>query len=857
MHSARPYGLAVYGGDLTDEDHLFIAKYATIVSNFKDASQLESLKYTRLLPDGGFVIIQDAGGVFRAIAVKPQQPPEQQNELTGIAPVKIPMMFSGVIDKGISRNGEGIEIAISNTCAKRLGGYEHPLGGSMKLQRFRCEYFEMMKYMFVPQMMQGFPPEQLLYTQYDQLKAGWYSGAMAETVQIVSGFGRQDFDKLPEDPIERAEMKIPHKVQLAIEEELKGIRLPGYLGAPVETGSIQYSLIFSDTHLVSFDEQKQPWLVRVHNTGVWAMPFPVIPATRTQAFKDYINEVGDDEIAKILERFGAIPSGESFPKPADFYRWVRAGVIIKICDTADFYNHSPYGSTCGWSCNVDGTRLINTCYNYVNDYCYGYTYQIELKLAAAEREGWIEQQSTANLRPDQSVVLSNYLSQLFEELDDTEVKTMSIKYKLRRIPIEELYQRAAGGYSSGEVDYWDNYTCTAIAKHEGKTTCTNSGYLFGGSRLKVPEPFLEGCMSMDFSPREKKDSFPKADTIVYAYYINDELKVIKNFHDERKVTKSVEGNFEDNLADMVVGSWEQTKYVGLTGLAGQHYSTDFDDRQEIAPEEVYTKIIGKDLGYGTPRASYFAYFWTAGMLRRIRYFTHLTYEERRFAKVTDECFIVPYGQRNAAIYAYFEKSDQVNITNQLVLHEAMDPNEYEFWTYDFTWHSFNNATKRTGKPFPVDSNPVWAEIHFYRHNGSARHDFADDGDWIGSLPADVTKYVNPPNGITLISYGGEAPPVEEFFERSYIDEEKHYKLQLSLVDVPKFIHDRPHSDLYYGNSPDRWGNVVYEDAAKIVFGNVEFANISIKNESKQRYRFGYSRLADNSKAHTFIGVINE
>lgn len=101
----------------------------------------------------------------------------------------------------------------------------------------------------------------------------------------------------------------------------------------------------------------------MNSSGVWAMPLPMVPATTTQAFRDYMEKVGDQEIIDILDRFGGMPSGESFPiREDEFQTWKRAGVIIKVCDTADFYDHIMYASACGWSFNTRGTEGYNTCY---------------------------------------------------------------------------------------------------------------------------------------------------------------------------------------------------------------------------------------------------------------------------------------------------------------------------------------------------------------------------------------------------------------------------------------------------------------------------------------------------------------
>ena len=70
MHQPRPFGLHVENGELTKDDLSFIQHQAQRLTNLKDLSGVDTLKMVYDLPDGGFVILQDAGGVFRAIVDK-------------------------------------------------------------------------------------------------------------------------------------------------------------------------------------------------------------------------------------------------------------------------------------------------------------------------------------------------------------------------------------------------------------------------------------------------------------------------------------------------------------------------------------------------------------------------------------------------------------------------------------------------------------------------------------------------------------------------------------------------------------------------------------------------------------------
>lgn len=856
MFSPRPYGLFVYGGELSGEDRAAIDNFATKLTNFKTASGLDSAKYTRSLPDGGFVIIQDMGGVFRALAFK-EEIPSVVTMLDGEASDYIPMLFSGVIKKSVLKNGEGLDLELTNWTQRRIVGYgDVPASSAQKLKRFRCGYNPEFRE-FKPPNADAYSPEALLYTQYAEQRPTWYSGAMAEVIQIVGGFGRQDLTSLPDDPIERALFVLPTKIKNDIKQELKGIRLPAYLGVPHEKGEFQYSYRFNKTHLISFDSTMNPWLVQIDPSGVWAMPLPIIPATRTDKFKQYIQETGDDELLKILDRFGAIPSGEAFPTGSNFQDWQRAGVIIKVCDSGQFYSHSPYTTACGWSSNLDGSEAINTCYDYAdNGYCVGFAYMLKLKLSPAINQGWVDSQSISQISDPDRGILSNYLSELFALLNSSSVRDIAIRYKIRRTSPDDILSRARNGrVNENEVNYWNNLTLPPIATHQGSVKIISSGYLFDGVRIKLPEPFLGGCVSMDFTPLHAVEKYPRINTIVFGYYIGDDLKVIKNFKDDRVFSKAIEGNFEDV---MVVGSWEQTETSGSTGLSGDYYSTDFDDRAEQSPVTTTTKIIGMDLGYGTPRALYAGYFWTDGLLTRSKYYTHQTDTRQESGKLQVVAFVVNYYNRNMCTYFRSEATAQTIRTSKMELKSVADPNSYGFWTYDFGlhWFALNSNLKKTGKPFPADGNPVWAEEHYYKSD-DARADFADEGDWIGGLPANISNLVNPPSGgITLLEYGGVPPSVDEYEDRVVEGGSTKDIAKISYLKISTTIHSNEHSYKIYGRSPDDNQNLLYQDGCKVVFGLSMYANISISGDTS-RYRWGYTKLADHKSAHHFIGVINE
>ena len=368
---------------------------------------------------------------------------------------------------------------------------------------------------------------------------------------------------------------------------------------------------------------------------------------------------------------------------------------------------------------------------------------------------------------------------------------------------------------------------------------------------------------MEWKPQTLEVGYrhPLCDTIIFAYYIDDTLKVIKNFYDDRQHINEVEGNFEDV---MIVGSWEQVVTTGASGIYGNYYSTDFDDRKELAPVTTTTKIIGKDLGYTIPSHTFDFYFWRPGTIFRDRYYTHKINEERIDGESFTVAFVVPYFSRNLAIYAKKELTQGGYSSEEVKRLSVRDPNQYRMWTetktYDNEVNDFGGLPVMKGTPEPRRGRPVWAEIHQYIDNGVTSW-FADDGEWLPGLPFDVSKMMYDDKGNPQIIWSKEditpPPPVYEYKIKTLNKPKESGVLKASILDRPLEINKEIPDDFYFTRSPDQWGNIFYQDACKVVFGTSTYVNISIYGDLNKRQRFGHTKLADHKAAHFFIGVINE
>ena len=864
MHQARPYGRFAGDVELSSEDAATVEKLARSLTNFKSASSLDSMKMVRTLSGGRTAVALDMGGTFRVLILEEYIPAKFQFE--GVAQDNLPMLFSGVITKSQVKTDskEGVIIKLTNQAKRRLGGYKKPIEkDSVELQRFVIKYAPKFEY-FKPEF-EGI----YTWTQYIKQRPSWYSGAMAEVVQIIGGYGRQDFEKLPEDSLERARMIVPKKWMLKIKKDLNNIRLPGYTGFPNEDGMYQYDYKFRDTDLVSFDTEGKPWLVNVSSSGVHAMPMPLIPATTTAAFKDYIAEVGDEEIELILNRFGGMPSGESFPrKGKPFEAWRRAGVIIKVCSTEDFYEHSAMYEACGWSMNSLGTEAFNTCYGFAaNGLMQVHGYKLSLKLGKAINDGKLP--STFDLKDQKEArTLDAYLSSLYELLAGNEDRELAIKYKIRRVGIGEIMARASNGVAGkADLDYWDNLELEPIAAHSGNVSRTTSGpvyfpnpYPTASGRLKFPELTGKGCESFMLHSPDYKGGEVRSDTVMFGCYVKDQLQVIKFFTDSREFYSDEESNFDEC---MVVGSWEKTVTTGSSGLMGSFYTTDFDDRQEAAEVTTTTNIVGRDLGYGNPAYHTPGVLMMNGGLSRSRYYSHETKTKNTAGFGIDTGVLVPVFERNCIQYAYTESTSGTSETYSTSMKAMADPTSYNLWTYDSIFHFIGRSGK--GEPRPEEGVPVFVDEPSY--NPTPCSDFADSGDWfgVGDSFVDVTgvcgPYTSRSSGVHHgggVTIGGEAPGFQpESWKKDYPGKSSGYVgVSISVAGSVKASQDSPHP-WFYGLSPVDNDFYFYRDAIRITFGLSEYSSISGEDQSGLRKRWGNTQLADHKSAHNFIGVINE
>ena len=888
-HSAKPYGRNSGYFELDAADAAMVEHLIRGFTNLRGVLAQQNYRRFYKLPSGAVAVIQDMGGIPKVIVYPPEK---QEEEHTGKAHVDVPMFFSGEALSTAVRYGadgnvmEGAQLALTQQCRRRLDGYTETLAPQrLRLHRFVIGY--------APHFVEFVRPSGMKILQYAQLRPTWWSGRMAAVVQLAQGYGRHEFDKLPDAPYEKATLAVPEDVGAKMAAELGldaegggGAILPACDGWPVKSGETQFDYKASRTDGVVFGTDGLPWLVRVSAQGVFAMPLPMVPATRTAAFRAWAEQVGDVEILWLLDTFGGMPSGEGFPvQEKEFAAWRRAGVIIRLGSASEFYALNAYSSATAWSFNTSGTQAVATGWKWGDDGLKrGQTWLLRFTIGHCLSGGMAKPPvPPADWQPSVQQRVLAYISAVEQAagMNDKGAKDalkLAAVYALRRARWDDVYSRVVGERVStpqAELEYWMDYEAQPIAMGWcSQFQMDSEGILWAPGepkrqpQIKFPEPAADpqGCYSFDFGRLEGSappHPEPKSDTIMHAYFVGDDMKVVKYFRDTTEVAVGVERNYDEGDV-LTVGTWEETIAYTPLGLQGNFYTTDFDEREWSATHFKYTKTTGKDLGYDAiPRFKQDYIFSTGGRIWRNRY---VQYDVKSIEVKTQSSRVaicVPYYAPHAALHAWRWNHEGKTETTARSVGAIEDPNHYRYTTYHFVWAwsgsgSPANKENYTGplEPNPMvrrEGDPVWV-IGYNYDPWMAGADFADQGDWMGGLPQDYTWLVHPGN--EWLSEGGGTPPaIRQFHNTKHLPDEDGGSLSVSYAPQPLKILDTAPDIMYFAPSPDDYGNVFYRDATRNEAGD-EYGNVSESRQGeRERFHWGWNEVADNQSAHHFIGVL--
>lgn len=863
MYQPKPYGLSVRGGAPTDNDLRFVDSMVRHITNHLDISpNVESLKRQYDLPDGGYVVVQFMGGVLRANIVKGDA--LRSEKPIGYAESNIPTFYSGAITRSVVdyNSKEYVSVKLTRQCAKRLSGYgEVNVPGELSLDRLSIEYAEKFKY-FEPKI-KGV----MMFSQYTRLRPTWYSGSMKKLIQVISGYGKQQLDSLPDSKYERATVTVPPEYFKGIEEELQDKRLPAYTGFPDPAGAINYDYAHAVTDGVAFGQDGAPWLVNISPRGVYAMPLPIIPATTTKAYRLYAESVADIEVLEVLNTFGGFPSGEMFPEKLD--QWIKAGVVIKVCDSADFYSHSAFYPACGWSFNTKGNEVFNTCWDTQAGLKHAHGYKGSFSFGPLSIDLNVGGIHLGN--DDDAKIVSDYLNRLTDNLDLNSDEGRAVMYKVRRSGAGLIVERSKVA-DKDDTAFWLNLELTPVANVSGHIKRVTTGPMYNPAHqvhqapwLKFPVITGEGCESFDMTSRDYKGDAVMCDTVVFGCYVEDELRTIKYFYDGRKFTKTEQSDYERY---MYVGSWEKRTVSGNSGIDGHFYTTDFDDRADLDPDVSSERIRGTDLGWGNTAYGVppLLYKWSSA--GRSRYYKRVTVESRVQTSAMNVAACVPVYARDCILFPNLKTTPYLYRREYHTRGGVTDPTSYGVWTADRAFHYIGQNGK--GEPRPTLTDYIY--LSNMNYEPTPANEFADGGNWLNLPPngyIDVTAIIAPytirhggaghANGATV---GGEAPQVAPYD----VSETKrnltsgYLGISLDPSGQAKVVHKKNPEPWYFTMSPvESGGSLVYfyRDINAVTIGTTKYCTFSELVAPKARYKWGNTNLVDDGQAYNFIGVICE
>lgn len=452
-----------------------------------------------------------------------------------------------------------------------------------------------------------------------------------------------------------------------------------------------YDYRFFRTHGVAKGEDDRLWLIEIAmHTGVRAMLLPLIPDTKKLASS------GSADIAAVVKEFGGLPSGDGFPVGARLEKMIEDGTVLQLLSPEELepvYDNKPFVSSCGWAFNKDGSEAHITCWNYstTNGMKRGYHFGIKLTIGAL-----IEKRKPG------------------EPIAEVEAKLLKVSDGNLYYPPEPP---VTGDYPEGTPQ----------------------------PPFKIFEPLLDEMFDFAFDPLPGANGYPEyagklmCDTTIHVYFADDDqLKQVKYYYDRHTKNKY------DIVTDYDFRSppttpWTRTEIVGVLDVAPMFYTSDIDERQEIAQQRIVTRGTGEYVGYsqgigatGTTggvttdgkslkgwaltiggeiidngemtipdpyAAGYMRVEPVGGYIRYLRFNTYVT-TEQEIGPIISSGIALPEGLRAGFIYVSYQKK-MPNIFREVFGTQTMrDHHEYVVAS------AHTSASDLTGKAY------VWKAIGF-------------------------------------------------------------------------------------------------------------------------------------------------
>lgn len=684
------------------------------------------------------------------------------------------------------------------------------------------------------------------YSQYTLLKPTMYSGLMRNVVQFLMGFGKQNTASI----YDKAKPRIPDKHPPPVQRGNEDANLTQYEKDVKEKGrQIRFDWRWFRTHGIYRSSDKTLWIVEIGSSrGALAFRLPINAFTQDPRFREKLEKLGDDAGTYALDHLGAWPTGESIPTTA-VDSWKRAGLVLELApvsDLSDFYSNGPFSSQMGWAFSPDGSEAHNTCNGWDGDMQNASHYSISIQIGKFKEVD----------PPRRAQALKSKFSSLASK-DGYKDRYPAVMAKIDRMEdrdCDSFVERTDPADSLfDEVDQLQLDPCASGSAHLSLVSRSPLYYPGKYQRMvKFPHPELGYLLSHDM-----RSSGPVADTrcnaTVHVFFAQGGLKYVRYFRDPRDGPQNV--HTDDFEECMYVGSWNSHDETGPRPIAPQMYTSEFDDRAEVAGSHTDAHITSVDMGYCQIGVQDDITYPPRAWVFRVKRFMKTTHSETVQGSFQTTAVTIPFYDRCAYYYTSAVGSTSSSSFDIAGYTYLSDP-----WFCE-TWRNFGGWTSGHAE-HPDDccicqARTVRSPAPRYNpqgYNGGAGNcaDFADSGPFCFLCDnADAMVYYIPEPPLPPGQSTNEGPKVHRI---THLVNDTDF--------APLLIEDTTFTELNYERywfipSPDPDSQITqYLDVTHNAFGDAQAMKYYFQpNEGPIKTLGGPFPPSYNGQNITFLGVV--
>lgn len=690
------------------------------------------------LDDDTYCYASVAGGVrsVHIVNASRESPAEQQKSKT---PAKIPDFLSGAVNFALILPAD-----TKNKLPKTMEHF-HPTDSCAKIFKLIPDEYQNVARLAV-EPLKGIADltnpdseSDVLWAMYHNQKPTLYTGLMRQVVQALLGFGQQKTKT--DSKGNKTETSYYDTTKPVVDSDLPQTPNKQFNTDVLKNGlQVPYDFHFAVSHGIALGSDGEWWVVEVGLTrGVLAMPLSINPATALPEFRTKLQKLGDTDGLTMLDTFGGFPTGEPMPDSDHLDSWVRAGRVLKLLSADDldpFYGNGnqAFGPSMGWAWNASGNAAVNTCFNYIGNTAISYLYELTTSIGASKAFDVTKKTKS--------------LKQAFEKLRQTGNNKNIVDaaiWKLDRLGSDDFNTATKTITQQGAAAalvFVDSLVLPPLATGSSHLSLSDSGYFYFqakiGPQIKFPNMALGYVVSTPFNllfgDLPTVGHSQKCDTIMFAYFQGDALKVVKYYYDPR--AKSAPAETDDFETCMFQGTWHQHTDNGKS-MGPMFYTSDLDDRAEFAGTASDTKIVGTSMGYSQVSVADDIIDPVFGNATRQKRYRKCTTTTSVAGEAGISAIVIPFFDREAYYYAYGHSTTGTSASFGCGYVTLLDPWSCPTWRNfpGFTGHFVGDIT--TGHwvslaQHPDGCGPVTDRTAMHPspvYSPSTCSDLADSGPW--------------------------------------------------------------------------------------------------------------------------------